>query len=132
MNQLDQQRKGLTMLEITQFILLGLVAGTLAGILGIGGAIFVVPALVFLFGWSQHMAQGTTLAMLVPPIGILAALRYYQAGHVDLRVAGLLCIGFFIGGFFGAQIANALSAETLRKVFGIALILVAIRMIFGK
>ena len=130
--QLEQRQKGLSVVEIIEFIILGLVAGVLAGILGIGGAIFVVPALVFLFGWSQHLAQGTTLAMLVPPIGILAAWKYYQAGHVDLRVAGLLCIGFFIGGYFGGVIANAISAETLRKVFGIALILIAIRMIFGK
>ncbi len=119
-------------MEILLYIILGLFAGVLAGILGIGGAIFVVPALVFLFGWSQHMAQGTTLAMLVPPIGILAAWSYYKAGHVDLRVAGLLCIGFFVGGFFGGQIANSLSPETLRKVFGGALILIALRMIFGK
>src|SRR5258708_1189609 len=104
-------------MQTTLLVLLGLIAGTLAAILGIGGAIFVVPALVYAFGWEQHLAQGTTLAMLVPPIGILAAWRYYQAGHVDLQVAGILCIGFFIGGYFGGVIANQLSGDTLRKVF---------------
>ena len=115
-----------------QFIMLGLVVGVLAGVLGIGGAVFIVPALVYIFGWQQHMAQGTTLAMLVPPIGILAAWKYYQAGHVDLRVAGLLCLGFFVGGFFGGVIANQIPEETLKKVFGAALLLVSLKMILGK
>lgn len=119
-------------METTQFVALGLAAGVLAGVLGIGGAIFVVPALVYLFGWQQHMAQGTTLAMLVPPIGILAAWKYYQAGHVDLRVAAILAAGFLVGGYFGGVIANQLSAETLRKVFGAALLLISLRMILGK
>lgn len=119
-------------METTQYVLLGLGAGALAGILGIGGAIFIVPALVFLFGWQQHMAQGTTLAMLVPPIGILAAWKYYQAGHVDLRVAAILAAGFFVGGYFGGVIANNLSADTLRKVFGGAMLLISLRMIFSK
>src|ERR1043166_3868980 len=88
-------------MDMIQFIGLGLVVGVLAGALGIGGAVFVVPVLVYLYGWEQHTAQGTTLAMLIPPIGILAAWKYYQAGHVDLRVAGLLCVGFFVGGYFG-------------------------------
>ncbi len=119
-------------MQIVQFVVLGLVAGTLAGILGIGGAVFVVPVLVYLFGWEQHLAQGTTLAMLIPPIGILAAWQYYQAGHVDLKVAGLLCIGFFVGGYFGGFFANQLPAPTLRKVFGVVLLLVSLKMITGK
>ncbi len=114
------------------FILLGIVVGTLAGLLGIGGAIFVVPVLIYVYGWEQHLAQGTTLAMLIPPIGILAAWKYYEAGHVDLKVAGLLCIGFFAGGYFGAWIANQLSADTLRKIFGVAMLLIALKMILGK
>src|SRR5436190_16422803 len=106
-----------------EFILLGLAVGVLSGIMGIGGAVFIVPALVYIFGWPQHMAQGTTLAMLVPPIGILAAWRYYSAGHVDLKVAGLMCIGFFVGGYFGGGLANHLPGDTLRKIFGGALLL---------
>jgi uncharacterized membrane protein YfcA len=120
------------MIETLQFILLGLLVGVLSGALGIGGAVFIVPALVYIFGWEQHMAQGTTLAMLVPPIGILAAWRYYSVGHVDLRVAGLMCAGFFIGGYFGGGFANQLPADTLKKIFGVALLLISLRMIFGK
>lgn len=115
-----------------QYVVLGLVVGVLAGALGIGGAVFIVPALVYLFGWEQHMAQGTTLAMLIPPIGILAAWRYYQAGHVDIKIALLMCVGFFIGGYFGGMIANQLPAMTLRKIFGGALLLISLRMILGK
>jgi uncharacterized protein len=124
--------KGIIMTQTIQFIILGLVGGILSGLLGIGGAIIIVPALVFIFGWQQHMAQGTTLAMLIPPIGILAAIQYYKAGHMDLRVAGILCIGFLFGGFIGGYIANHLSPDTLRKIFGIALLIISIKMIIGK
>ncbi len=119
-------------MENAQFILLGLVVGVLSGIMGIGGAVFVVPALVYIFGWQQHMAQGTTLAMLIPPIGILAAWQYYTAGHVDLKVAGLLCAGFFVGGYFGGLFANQLPGDTLKKIFGAALLLISLKMILGK
>ena len=114
------------------YVLLGLVAGILGGLVGIGGGIVIVPALVYLFGFSQHTAQGTTLALLVPPIGILAALEYYRAGNVDLRVAALVCVGFIFGGLIGAKLAVGLSDETLRKVFGVVLLLVALKMIFWK
>ena len=119
-------------MQIVQFILIGLVAGTLAGLLGIGGAVIVIPILVYVFGWEQHLAQGTTLAMLVPPIGILAAWEYYRAGNTDLKVAGILCIGFFFGGYVGGFLANQISGETLRKIFGVFLLLIAVKMIIGK
>ena len=114
------------------FIVLGLAVGVLSGLMGVGGAIFIVPILVYAFGWEQHMAQGTTLAMLVPPIGILAAWKYYQAGSTDLRVAALLCAGFFVGSYFGGSFAVALPGETLRKIFGIALLAISVKMIIGK
>jgi len=120
------------MTQIIEFSILGLVGGVLSGILGIGGAVFIVPALVYLFGMEQHMAQGTTLAMLIPPVGFLAAMRYYQAGHVNLKIAGIMCVGLFIGAYFGAIAANQLPSDTLRKVFGAALLLVSLRMILGK
>lgn len=115
-----------------EYIILGLVVGALAGMLGIGGAVFIVPVLVYVFGWQQHMAQGTTLAMLVPPIGILAVWSYYQAGHVDFKVAGLMCVGFLVGGYFGGVFANQLPADTLKKIFGAALLLISLKMILGK
>ena len=120
------------MSQAVQFVLLGLLGGVLGGILGIGGAVFIVPALVVILGWQQHVAQGTTLAMLVPPIGILAAWQYYKAGHADLKVAALMCIGFFVGGLIGGYVANQLPADMLRKIFGVALLLISLRMIFER
>ena len=114
------------------FVLLGLIAGILSGLIGIGGGILIIPALILLFGLSQHQAQGTTLALLVPPIGILAAWVYYKAGFVDLRIAGFICLGFIFGGWLGAKYATALPDLVLRKVFGVALLVIAIKMIFWK
>lgn len=114
------------------YLLLGLLAGVLSGLIGIGGGIFIVPALVFFFGLSQHQAQGTTLALLVPPIGILAAWTYYKQGYVNLEIAAFICLGFFLGGLLGAKIATNLSNVVLGKVFGVALLLISLKMIFGR
>jgi len=114
------------------YMVLGLVAGVLSGLVGIGGGIVVVPALVLLFGFSQHQAQGTALAMMVPPVGLLAAWTYFRQGHVDLTVAALLCLGFFFGGLLGARLATGLSTETLEKVFGVILLVVSLKMIIGR
>src|SRR3989338_9036193 len=118
--------------ELLLYILLGLIAGVLSGLIGIGGGIIIVPALVLLLGLSQHQAQGTTLALMVPPIGILAAWTYYKQGYVDLQMAAFICIGFFFGGFIGAKIATALSSVALERVFGAALFLVSVKMLFFK
>jgi uncharacterized membrane protein YfcA len=120
------------MVNIVLYIALGLVAGVLSGLLGIGGGIIIVPALILLFGLTQQQAQGTTLALMVPPIGLLAAWAYYQHGYVDLKIAAFICVGFFVGGFFGAKLATALSTGVLQKVFGVALLLTAIYMIVRK
>ena len=114
------------------YILLGLVAGSFSGLIGIGGGIIVVPALVLLFGFSQHHAEGTTLALLVPPIGFLAAWTYYKQGYVDLGAAGLICIGFFLGGLLGARLATGLSTAVLERAFGMALFLISLKMIFAS
>jgi uncharacterized membrane protein YfcA len=120
------------MTDIILYLLLGLVAGIISGLIGIGGGTIIVPALIFLFGLSQHKAQGTTLALLVPPIGLLAAWTYYKQGDVDLKIALLICIGFFVGGLFGAKIATRLSNVILERVFGVALLLISLKMIFSK
>jgi len=120
------------MTNILLCLLLGLTAGILSGLIGIGGGVIIVPALVLLFGLSQHSAQGTTLALMVPPIGLLAAWTYYKNGFVDLKIAGLVCLGFFIGGLLGAKIAAPVSDTLLAKIFGVALLLVGIKMIFFK
>ncbi|MGO9144778.1 MAG: TSUP family transporter [Desulfomonilia bacterium] len=112
--------------------LLGITAGSLSGLIGIGGGVIIVPVLIFLFGLSQHQAQGTTLALLVPPIGILGAWVYYKQGYVDLRIAAVICIGFFLGSMFGAKLATSLSNILLQRIFGIALLLISLKMIFVK
>ncbi len=114
------------------YIVLGFAGGIVSGLLGVGGAIVLVPSLVYIMGWQQHMAQGTTLAMLSMPIVILGAWQYYRAGNVNIQVALLMGLGLFIGGFFGGWLANNLSTETLRKIFGVAIFLLSIKMIFGK
>lgn len=114
------------------YLLLGVFAGVLSGLIGIGGGIIIVPSLVFFFGLSQHQAQGTTLAMLVPPIGILAAWTYYKNGFVDVKIAIFVAIGFMLGSIFGAKLATGLSNAMLEKIFGGCLLVIAIKMIFFK
>ena len=116
--------------EILPYVFLGLVAGIFSGLIGIGGGLIIIPVLVLMFGFSQHQAQGTTLALMVPPIGLLAAWTYYREGHVDLKAAALICAGFFIGGLIGARLANQISSSVLEKVFGVAMLLISLKMIF--
>lgn len=124
--------KGAKMVNVLLCLLLGLVTGIFSGLVGIGGAIIIIPSLVFLFGLSQHMAQGTTLALMVPPIGLLAAWTYYQKGFVDLKIAGFICLGFFIGGLLGAKFAVGIPEQALKKIFGIVLLAASLKMIFFK
>jgi len=114
------------------FCLLGLLAGAFSGLIGIGGGIIIVPALVYIFGMSQHMAQGTTLTLLVPPIGILAAWTYYKQGYVDIRVGSLICIGFIIGGLLGSRFAVLLPDTILRRIFSVVMILIGVKMWFSR
>jgi uncharacterized membrane protein YfcA len=109
-------------------ILIGIVGGALSGLTGLGGGFVMVPLLVFLFGMSQHAAQGTSLAILLPPLGVMAFLQYYRAGHVDLRVAALVAVGFFFGGWLGGYAAQAISGPLLRKGFAVTLVLIALNM----
>jgi len=114
------------------YLILGLTAGTLSGMFGIGGGTILIPALVFLVGLSQHEAQGTTLAIMLLPIGLLAVMRYYHSGHVHFYIAAFICIGFLIGGLLGANMAEALPNLVLRKAFGVFLLVVSIYTIFAK
>jgi len=114
------------------YIILGLIAGVFGGMFGIGGGTILIPALVYLFGLTQHQAQGTTLAIMVAPIGLLAALRYYYSGNVKLNMAGFICLGFFLGGLIGAHFVQDLSDPLLKRLFGIFLLIISIRMILTK
>jgi uncharacterized protein len=119
-------------LYVAGFLFLGLLAGVFSGLLGLGGGLLLVPVLVFIVGLTQHQAQGTTLALMVPPIGLLAAWTYYKQGNVDIKIAALICLGFFIGGLFGARLAVVVNAALLKKLFGIALLITAVKMILAK
>jgi uncharacterized membrane protein YfcA len=119
------------MLTTVYLLLLGLAAGTCSGLVGIGGGVIVVPALVLWFGYTQQMAQGTTLALLVLPVGLLGAWEYYRHGYVDLRVAGLLCLGFVFGSLFGAKLAVMLPTLVLKRIFGGTLLLLGLKMLIG-
>jgi uncharacterized membrane protein YfcA len=113
-------------------VIIGLFTGMLAGMLGIGGGLIVIPALMLFMGFSQHAAQGTSLAMMLPPIGIVAAWNYYKAGHVDIKIALILAAAFIIGSLFGSKLAVGMSENLLKKIFSVFLILVAIKMLFWK
>ena len=111
---------------------LGVIVGIVSGLIGVGGGIVLVPALIFAFKMDQHMAQGTSLAMLLPPTGILAFLRYYKAGHADLKLGMFLALGVFIGGYFGGKWAQAISGPTLRRIFAMILVATAVKLFLQK
>ncbi|MCX6245639.1 MAG: sulfite exporter TauE/SafE family protein [Bacteroidetes bacterium] len=113
-------------------IMIGLMAGIFGGMFGIGGAIIMIPALVYFLGVDQHTAQGTSVAIMLPPIGLFAAYNYYKAGEVNIWYAVIIAAAFMIGGYFGSKIALNFPENLMKKVFGILLILVALRMIFSK
>jgi hypothetical protein len=118
--------------QIIGFLLLGVIAGILSGLLGIGGGLIMVPVLVYIFGFSQHTSQGTSLAVMIPPVGFLAVWKYYQAESVNLTAALILAIGFVLGGLIGGHFAVNLEDLQLRRIFGICMLVVAIKMIFSK
>lgn len=120
-------------MELQNFVILALIgttAGVLSGLLGIGGAIIIIPALVMFLGYSQQMAQGTTLMMMVLPIGALAAFQYYQKGFVDIKTALIMAVFFVAGGFLGAKLATQISQDLLKKIFALLLVVIAIKMWF--
>jgi uncharacterized membrane protein YfcA len=109
-------------------IVIGLFAGMLSGMVGVGGGIIVVPALVYFLSFSQHEAQGTSLGLLLLPVGILAVLNYYHKGYIDIKVVAFMCLGFIIGGFLGSKMSLALPEATVKKVFGLILLYTSFKM----
>jgi uncharacterized membrane protein YfcA len=122
----------LSVIQIAGLAVLGAVAGTASGLLGIGGAVIMIPALVLIFGFSQETAQGTTLFLMVFPIGILAVIEYYKAGKVNLIAGAIIAVFFVLGGWIGGKLAIGMDGTLLRKLFAGFLVLIALRMFFQK
>jgi len=118
--------------EIALLIVAGVLAGIAGGLFGVGGGIIVIPMLIYVFGLTQHEAQGTSLAFLLAPIGILAFMNYYKAGHVNIKYAAILAATFVIGSYFGSKWAIKIPSDIMKKVFAVFMIIVGIKMLTGK
>jgi len=113
-------------------ILIGLVAGIFSGLIGIGGAIVIIPSLIFLLGMQQYEAQGTSLAVMLPPIGLLAAYNYYKAGALNWKYAMVIAAAFLIGGYFGSKLTLNIPQIILRKFLAVILALIALKLFLSK
>ena len=123
-----QQDTMTTELLIT-LLLIGLFAGILSGLVGVGGGLIIVPALIFFLGYSQHQAQGTSLGLLLLPVGIFAVINYYNKGHIDIKVVAVMSIAFVLGGWLGSKIALRLPADTVKKIFAVFLFYSAFKLL---
>lgn len=122
----------MSLLHLIILIIVGLLSGVLAGFFGVGGAIIVIPALIFILGLSQHEAQGTSLAFMLPPVGILATWNYWKAGHVNWKFALVLSLTFVVGAYIGSHFSVNISDRILRRMFGVLLVFIALKLIFSK
>jgi len=118
------------MQTILLLVLVGLAAGVLSGMVGVGGGIIIVPALVYILGFSQLEAQGTSLGLLLLPVGIFAVLNYYKQGYIDMKVVAIMCVAFVIGGWVGSKVSLSLPQETVKKIFAVLMLLIAGKMLF--
>mgnify|MGYP003407670404 CR=1 FL=1 len=124
------KNKDMDIQTILIIILVGVAAGVLGGLVGVGGGIIIVPSLVYFIGFSQKTAQGTSLGLIMLPVGILGVLMYYKQGHVDFRVVGILAVGFLLGSYLGSKIALSLPQDTVKKVFAVLMVIIAVKMLF--
>jgi uncharacterized membrane protein YfcA len=129
MNDLN---KKLSMNEIIVLLVVGLCAGTLSGLVGVGGGIIIVPALVYFLSFSQQQAQGTSLFLLLLPTGAFAVLNYYKADYIDWKAALIIASTFLVGGFLGSKVAIAIDQNTVKKIFAAVMILVGLKMLIWK
>ena len=125
-----KQTNDMDIQTILILMLVGIAAGMLSGLVGVGGGIVIVPALVLILGFSQKMAMGTSLGILLLPVGILGVFQYYKQGYVDVRVVLIISFAFLFGSYFGSKIALSLPQETIKKVFAIFMIIIAIKLLF--
>ncbi len=122
--------KDYTMAEILVLICIGIVGGVLSGMFGVGGGIIIVPAFVFFLGMTQHQAQGTSLGLMLLPIGILAAYNYYKTGNLDVKAGLIVAAAFVIGGYFGSKFSLSIDQVTLKRIFGVLMFFVSVKLIF--
>lgn len=118
--------------EIIILVIIGILAGAMSGLLGIGGGIIVIPALVMILGYSQQAAQGTSLGLLLPPIGILAVINYYNKGYVNVKAVIIMAAAFLVGSYFSSKIATEIPEAMLKKIFAVFLIFYAGKLLLGK
>jgi uncharacterized membrane protein YfcA len=126
---MDNKFKVMSGESIILLVAVGLTAGVLSGLVGVGGGIIIVPALIFFLGFTQLQAQGTSLGLLLLPVGIFAVINYYKAGHIDLKVVGVMCLAFVAGGWLGSKLALRLDQEIVKKIFAIVLFYTAFRLL---
>lgn len=126
---MENKTRKMTTQTILLLILIGISSGVLSGLVGVGGGIIIVPALVFFLGYSQHEAQGTSLGLLLLPIGILAVINYYKDGYIDIKAVAVMTLAFVIGGWLGSKLAVSISQDNLKKIFAVILFYTAFRML---
>ncbi|HLO74715.1 MAG TPA: sulfite exporter TauE/SafE family protein [Flavobacterium sp.] len=124
--------KTMTLHTILSLVIIGIMAGILSGLVGVGGGVVMVPMLVLFLGFSQHQAQGTSLAVLVVPVTAIAVYNYYKEGYIDWRYAAIIAVFFVIGGYFGSKLAINIDQKMLKKIFGVVLLLIAGKMLLEK
>ncbi|MFM2386426.1 MAG: hypothetical protein RL660_1183 [Bacteroidota bacterium] len=128
----ENRYNNMSIATVVGLLILGVIAGVLSSMVGIGGGIVIVPALVLGFGLAQHTAQGTTLAMLSIPVALASVINYHKAGHVNWQFVIWLCVGFAVGGYFGSQVALQIPVKTIKRVFACVLIVVAAKMFWDS
>jgi len=116
-------------MDILALVIIGLIAGILSGMFGVGGGIIIVPALVFFLGMTQHSAQGTSLGLMLLPIGILAAWNYYKSGNLNIKYGLIIAVTFVLGGYIGSKLSLSLDQVLIKRLFGFLMLLVALKLI---
>lgn len=129
---MSEKKSRMDITTIIIVVIIGVASGLLGGMVGVGGGLIIVPALVYFLGFSQHTAQGTSLGLILLPVGILGVIQYYKQGHVDFKVVGLLAIGFLIGSYFGSKFSLSLPQSTVKKFFAALMFIMAIKIYFDS
>lgn len=122
----------MTLTTVLILLIIGIAAGFASGFVGVGGGIIIVPALVFFLGYTQHMAQGTSLALMLPPIGLLGFYNYYKSGNTNVTAALIIAVAFIAGAYYGSKISIGMDQRVVKKIFGAVMMLAAAKLLFGK